>query len=332
MYSSGLKRARPCGNRTAYFQKARTIAARSAPAVRHQPGRFTPRLLVYFAVVTMIWGSTWLVITSQLATVPASWSVAWRFLAGGIVMLLVCLFTGKSLRIDGRGHLFAIGIAVMQFALNFNLVYRAEQHITSGLVALSFALLIVPNTLLAAAFLGQAFTPRFAIGGLLGITGVGMMFARDLTLPGSDTAEIGLGITFAIGAVLAASVGNIMQATPAGRALPLEGGLTWSMLYGGLINAAIAWSVAGPPVIDLSPGYLAGLAYLAIVASALAFNLYYTLIREVGPGKAAYTGVIVPLIAMALSTVFESYVWTPLAMAGGVLALVGLVVALRSRG
>lgn len=289
-------------------------------------------MLVYFAIVTLIWGSTWLVITTQLGTVPASWSVAWRFLAGGMVMVLVCLFTGKSLRLDGRGHLFAIGIAVMQFALNFNLVYRAEQHITSGLVALSFALLIVPNTLLAAAFLGQKFTPRFAIGSLIGIIGVSMMFARDLVAPGSDTAAITLGLALAIGGVLSASVGNIMQAMPAGRALPLEGGLAWSMLYGGVLNAGIAWVLAGPPVIDLSPGYLAGLAYLAIVASALAFSLYYALIREIGPGKAAYTGVIVPLVAMALSTIFESYVWTPLAVAGGVLAMVGLVVALRSRG
>jgi drug/metabolite transporter (DMT)-like permease len=285
-------------------------------------------LLLYFAAITLIWGSTWLVITTQLGTVPASWSVAWRFLLGGVVMTGVCLATGKSLRLNGRGHLFALLIALMQFALNFNLVYRAEQHVTSGLVALSFALLIVPNTLLAAVFLGQHFTRRFAIGSLIGITGVGMMFARDLGANGSE-AMLGLGL--AIGGVLCASIGNVLQATPTGRAQPLEGGLAWSMLYGGAMNAAIAWGVAGPPVIDWSPAYLAGLAYLAVVASALAFSLYYVLIREIGPGKAAYSGVIVPLVAMALSTVFEAYVWSPLAVAGGVLAMVGLVVALRSR-
>jgi drug/metabolite transporter (DMT)-like permease len=327
-----LNPARRCGNRGRIDRKACTITASPAPAADHQPGRFTPRLLLYFAIVTMIWGSTWLVITTQLGSVPASWSVAWRFLVGGTVMMTVCLSTGKSLWMDRRGHLFAIGIAVMQFALNFNLVYRAEQHVTSGLVALSFALLIVPNTLLAAAFLGQKFTPRLAIGSLIGIVGVGMMFARDLAMPGSDTPEIGLGIALAIGGVLSASVGNIMQATRVGRSLPLEGGLAWSMLYGGLINAAIAWGLAGPPVMDWSPAYLAGLAYLAVVASALAFSLYYRLIRAIGPGKAAYTGVIIPVVAMALSTVFEAYVWTPLAVAGGMLALAGLAVALRSRG
>lgn len=288
--------------------------------------------MIYFAIVTLIWGSTWLVIKSQLGVVPASWSVAWRFLLGGTVLMLLCLAGRKPLGIGGQGHLFAVAAAVLQFALNFNLVYRAEEHVTSGLVALSFSLLVVPNTLLSALFLGQRFSARFALGSLCGIIGVGMMFARDLVAPGADMGAIGLGLALAAGGVLSASAGNIMQATKLARSLPAEGTLAWSMVYGGVLNAIFARSIAGPPVIDLSPAYLAGLAYLAIVASALAFSLYYALIRGLGPGKAAYNGVLVPLVAMALSTVFEAYVWSPLAIAGGALAIVGLVVALRSRG
>ena len=52
------------------------------------------------------------------------------------------------------------------------------------------------------------------------------------------------------------------------------------------------------------------------------------IIRTIGPGRAAYSSVIVPIIAMALSTVFEGYRWTPLAAAGGLLALGGMLVAL----
>lgn len=304
--------------------------APSPPELR-QAGRFTPRMMVYFGITALIWGSTWLVIKTQLGVVPVSWSVAWRFLLGGTVMMAVCLVTGKSLRLGLRGHGFALIIAVMQFALNFNLVYRAEQHVTSGLVALSFALLVIPNALLSAVFLGQRISRRFLVGSAIGIVGVGLMFARDLATPGVAGGAMALGLALALGGVLSASIANVMQASPSGRALPLEGGLAWSMLYGGIINAGIALVVAGPPVIDWSPGYLAGLAYLGIAASAVAFSLYYAMIREVGPGKAAYNGVVVPLVAMALSTVFESYLWTAPAVLGAVLAVVGLVVALRSR-
>jgi drug/metabolite transporter (DMT)-like permease len=304
------------------------------PVVPRPPvtGRFSPRMLVYFGIITLIWGSTWLVIRSQLGVVPIPWSVAWRFLIGGAVMVAMCLVTGKSLRLERRQHGFALAIAVLQFALNFNLVYRAETYVTSGLVALSFALLVVPNALLSAAFLGQRITPGFAAGSGLGIIGVAMMFARDVTLAGADGGAIALGIGLALAGVLSASVANVMQASPTGRGLPLEAGLAWSMLYGGGINAGLALAVAGPPTIALSVGYLAGLSYLGIIASALAFSLYYALIRAVGPGKAAYTGVVVPIVAMALSTVFEGYRWSGLAVAGAGLALVGLVVALRSRG
>lgn len=303
-----------------------------APVANSAPGLLSPRILLYFFIITLIWGSTWLVIKAQLGVVPASWSVAWRFLIGGSAMMTMCLVTGKSLRLDRRGHAFALTVAVMQFALNFNLVYRAEQHIASGLVSLSFALLLVPNALLSSAFLGHKISAHFAVGSLLGIVGVGLMFARDLVTPGVDAAAIMLGLALAIGGVLSASVGNVMQATAVGRSLPPEGGLAWAMAYGGILNALVALVIAGPPAFDFSVTYIAGLAYLGIVASAVAFSLYYAIIRSIGPGKAAYSGVVVPLVAMALSTVFEGYIWTPLAVAGGVLAMIGLLVALRSRG
>ena len=62
-------------------------------------------------------------------------------------------------------------------------------------------------------------------------------------------------------------------------------------------------------------------------ASAKAFGV----IRVIGPAKAAYSGVITPVIAMLLSTVFEHYVWSALAAAGSLLVLGGLVIALRAR-
>ena len=298
----------------------------------HAPSPRSPlRIAISFGIITLIWGSTWLVIKTQLGVVPASWSVTWRFLLAGVVMAAVCLATGKPLRLSPRGHLFALAIGLMQFSLNFNLVYRAEEHLASGLVALTFALLIIPNTALSAIFLGSRITARFAVGSILGIAGLVLVFARDLLAPGADGAEIGLGLGLAIAAVVCAGVANVMQATQIGRRQPLEPGLAFAMAYGTIINGAVAWALTGPPVFDPSPTYIAGIAYLGIIASALAFSLYYTLIREIGAGKAAYTSVIVPLVAMGLSTAFEGYHWSALAVAGAVLALAGLVVALRSR-
>ena len=105
--------------------------------------------------------------------------------------------------------------------------------------------------------------------------------------------------------------------------------LGWAMLYGAAADAAIAWATAGAPVMDYRLSYWLGLIYLSVFASSLAFWLYYRIIRAIGPAKAAYSSVLIPIIAMILSTLFEGYRWSPLALAGGALGLAGLLIALR---
>ncbi len=289
-----------------------------------------------FAGVTLIWGSTWIVIHSQLALVPPAWSVAYRFMLAGGVMLALCLLRADlraQLRAFApRDHGFALVVALMQFSLNFNLVYAAQRHLTSGLVALLFALLIVPNAVLGAVFLGQRLTPRFLLGSAVAIVGLTLLFGRDLLAARSDgRAELLIGLGLALLSVLSASIGNVMQATERGRAMAVTPTLALAMSYGSLFNIAYAWISAGPPRFVVSPAYIAGLLYLGLIASVLAFSLYYRLLRNIGPAAAAYTSVLVPILAMALSTLFEGYVWSLAAAAGAALAITGMIVALGGR-
>jgi drug/metabolite transporter (DMT)-like permease len=100
------------------------------------------------------------------------------------------------------------------------------------------------------------------------------------------------------------------------------------MAAGAALDAAFAFIMTGPPVFDPRPGYWIGVFYLALPASVLTFSLYYPVVREIGPAKAAYSSVLVPIIAMAFSTALEGYRWTPLAVIGAVLALGGMLGAL----
>ena len=104
------------------------------------------------------------------------------------------------------------------------------------------------------------------------------------------------------------------------------------MGLGAVADAMLAAIVAGAPRFDPRPEYWIGLTYLALAASVLAFSLYFPIVRRIGPGKAAYSSVLVPILAMALSTAFEGYRWTLLAGAGATLALGGMVLALGGRG
>ena len=284
-----------------------------------------------FIIFTAIWGSTWIVIRGQLGIVPPQWSVAYRFIIAAVAMAAVAAWKGQSLRLGGKGALAAIFLGFTQFCVNFNAVYLAERHITSGVVATVFALLLIPSSLLAWAFLGQRPSARFAWSSLVAVAGIALLFAHELRQHAADTRQVVAGIALTLVGMVGASAANVFQARPEVRRFPLLALIAWSMAAGALIDAIVAAVLCGPPVFDSRPVYWAGLLYLSLAASVLTFSLYYPVVRKIGPAKAAYSSVIVPIIAMGFSTWLENYRWTPVAIAGAVLALGGMAGAL-SRG
>jgi drug/metabolite transporter (DMT)-like permease len=286
-------------------------------------------VILPFIIFTAIWGSTWIVIRGQLGIVPPQWSVAYRFVIAAAAMALVAAWKGEDLRIGRKGLLAALFLGVTQFCINFDAVYLAEQHITSGVVATVFALLLIPSSLLAWAVLGQRPSARFAWSSLVAVVGVGLLFAHELRAHAADAVQVAQGIGLTFVGMLGASTANVMQARPEIRRFPLFALLAWSMAAGAIIDGAIAFAMTGPPVFDFSPAYLAGLLYLALAASVLTFSLYYPVVRRIGPAKASYSSVLVPIIAMGFSTAFENYRWTGLTVAGALLALGGMAVAMR---
>jgi drug/metabolite transporter (DMT)-like permease len=285
-------------------------------------------IVLPFIVFTAIWGSTWIVIRGQLGVVPPQWSVVYRFVIAATAMAGVAAWKGEDLRIGRKGLAAAIFLGLTQFCINFDAVYLAERHITSGVVATVFALLVIPSSLLAWAFLGQRPTARFAWSSLVAVAGVLLLFAHELHehVASGRAVAAGIGLTFF--GMLGASTSNVMQARPEIRRFPLFAMLAWSMAAGAVIDGIIAIAMTGPPVFDPSPVYIAGLLYLALLASVLNFSLYYPVIRKIGPAKTAYSSVVVPIIAMGFSTWLEHYRWTPTAVAGALLALGGMAGAL----
>jgi drug/metabolite transporter (DMT)-like permease len=296
-----------------------------------EPSFLSPRVLLPFLLVSLIWGSTWLVIRDQLSVVPASWSVAYRFGIAAIGMFVLATIMRLPLKLDAKALTWTVLLGAMQFALNFNFVYQAEHYITSGLVAVIFALLIIPNALLAKWWMGRAIGGPFIVGSIIATAGVALLMLQEYRAAPVGGDEVLIGVGLGLLAVLCASVSNVLQVLPHIARFPTVTILAWSMLWGTLSNAAWSWMMHGPPVIDPRPAYLGGVLYLSIVGSVVTFPLYFRLIRDIGPGKAAYTSVLIPVIAMLLSTLFEGYQWTTLAFGGAVLVTIGMIIAMRPR-
>ncbi|WP_353208884.1 DMT family transporter [Sphingorhabdus sp.] len=295
-----------------------------------EPGFLTPRVWIPFMVTSLIWGSTWLVIRDQLGTVPATWSVAYRLTVAAVGMVILAIVMRQPLKIDRPMVGWTILLGMLQFGMNYNFVYTAEHYITSGLVAVVFALLIVPNAVLAKYWLRRPIGGAFILGSAIACVGVGLLMLQEYRAAPMSGSEILLGLLLVMCAVATASVANVLQVTPKIARYPTITILAWSMFWGSVANATFAFVMDGPPVIDMRPSYIGGLLYLSIIGSVVTFPLYFRLIHDIGPGKAAYTGVIIPVLAMLLSTIFEGYVWSTLALAGGALAMLGLVVAMQA--
>lgn len=287
-------------------------------------------VVIPFLLISVVWGSTWLVIKDQIGVVPPSWTIAYRMLISAAAMFVLAAVRPDRLRMDGPGHKLAFVMGVMQFTVNFHLVYRAEAYLTSGLVAVIFALLMVPNATIARLVLGQPIAPRFLLGSMIAVVGITLMIFHEYRIAPLGQS-VGLGAAMVLGAILAVSTANVIQAGDTARRYGPVPLLAWAMLWGALFNVMIAFAVDGPPLFDPRPGYAMGVLHLAILGTVLTFPLYTQLIRDIGPGRAAYTSVLVPVIAMLLSTFFEGYRWSLLAAAGAALALAGLAIALSAR-
>lgn len=294
------------------------------------PSMLSAKVLIPFMLTGTIWGSTWFVITGQIADVPAAWSVFYRFMLATPALFALALVMGNRLKLNRPEHLLALGVGIAQFSGNFLFVYHSEQHITSGIVAVMFALLMVPNAIFARAFIGEKVAGGFVGGSLVAIAGVAMLLVHEWNAAPLG-GNVGLGIVLAVGGMLAASIANVVQANPTGRGVPMVSLLAWAMLYGTIFDLGYALVTVGPPVLPSGWQFWAGTAYLAIIGSVVTFPLHYSLVREIGAGKTAYNGIVTVCVAMLLSTLFEGYRWNLLTASGAALALLGMGLALRAK-
>lgn len=283
-----------------------------------------------FAIPLLIWGSTWYVITFQLGKVDPLLSVSYRFLAGSILLLAFCYFTKKSLGFSFKAHLRIAMQGAFLFGFNYWLVYQSEELINSGLVAIGFSTIIFFNIVFGALFLKRKVVLKVLSGAILGLIGTGIIFKDELSKfeMGSDSIQ---GLVLCMTGVAMASLGNITSAKNSELKIPVIQSTAFGMGYGGLIMLIIAIGMGKEFTFDTSTPYLLSLGYLIIFGSIIAFSTYLTLISKIGPDRAAYVIVLVPLVAVTISTILEGFQFTIFTALGMILLVAGNFLALSKR-
>jgi len=280
-----------------------------------------------YALCVLIWGTTWYAITAQIGAIAPEYGVALRFALAAAVLFAWCVWRGLPLRFSPRLHaLFALQ-GLTGFCLSYIGIYHAERFIVSGVVAVGYAASPLVGLVTARLFLGTPMSRRVAAGGAMGLVGVGLIFRQEVSrLGASEAVLLGAGLTAA--AVLLSSTASIAAARYQRQGVSGWPPLAWAMAWGAAGAAVVGLALGAPTDVAWSLPFAASLAYLTLAGSVAAFGAFYAVVHRLGPAKAGYIGVVTPVVALAVSSALEGFVWTGDTLAGVALALGGNAVAM----
>ncbi|HJO97611.1 MAG: DMT family transporter [Rhodospirillales bacterium] len=278
--------------------------------------------VLLYVLTVFFWGTSWLAIKFQLGVVAPEVSVLYRMAGAAAILTAYCVLARRPMRFSLRDHGFMALQGLFLFSGNYVLIYLGSQYLTSGLVAVAFSSIVVMNIAGTALLFAEPIRARVVLGAAAGIAGLTLVFWPEIRA--FDVARDGtIGLALVMAGTFLASLGMLTSARNQKQGLPIVQSNAFGMTYGALALVALALGLDRPLNFDTSFPYVASLFYLAFFATVLAFGCYLTLLGRIGADRAAYASVLFPIVALALSTVFEGYQWTLSAALGLVMVLVG---------
>lgn len=237
-----------------------------------------------------------------------------------------------SLRFSKSEHKWIALQALLLFSLNYCFYYIGTNYFVSGIVAVIFASIAILNIFNARLFLNIPLSKSAIAGAVIGLSGLGIIFRTEIhRLMDQSLLNVlsGLGICF-LGTAIA-SLGQIVAAANMKRSLPVLQTHAIGMTYGAIYTALWALALGEVPTFDFSPKYTLSLFYLAVIGTVVAFGLYMKLVKNIGPNKASYAYILIPVIALTVSTFFEHFTWTIETVLGIGMVVIGNVIAMVSK-
>jgi drug/metabolite transporter (DMT)-like permease len=286
--------------------------------------------LSLFAGCVAIWSTTWLAITWQLGPVAPEASVAWRFLLAALIIAAWCRLRRLSLRLRPAEHAALALMGITMYSVSYIFIYHAETYIVSGLVAVGYSAAPLLSMLGMRLIFRQPVTARMALGSALGIGGITLVFWPEFARL-SQSRDVALGALFTLLAVVFSTVGGLVAHRNHQRNLHGWPTMAWSMGYGGVCALVVALALGRPIEFDGSAPYVVSLLYLTLLGTIATFGAWLVLLGRIGPARASYVGVMAPIVALIISTLFEGLAWHPLMVLGIAISVAGNVLVLGRR-
>jgi drug/metabolite transporter (DMT)-like permease len=284
------------------------------------------KVLLAFAIIYFVWGSTFLAIRVGVREVPPFLLAGMRFLVAGIVLYVWMRARGTPSP-SAREWSAASFLALLIFVFDYGLLFWAERRVPSGIAAVMMATIPAFMALAEIVFLRtQRLTPRLGLALLVGMAGVAVLVGHTMSLGEApvDTRGACALIFAAISWSVAASLSRKMP-LPAAKAM--SSGV--QMLAGGVLltlTAALLGEFRGFHVHQVSRGAWLALAYLIVAGSIVGFTAYVWLLHHESPTKVATYAYVNPVVAVVVGYFLGGEAMGRRTIAGTLLVLVSVVV------
>lgn len=280
------------------------------------------KIILVFALICFIWGSTWLAIRIGLETLTPMFSCGLRFMLASLLILLLMKFKHMKLQTDKLSIWLYILMGVFSFLIPYGLVYWGEQYISSGLAAVLFAVypfFVVLFSYLLIPSQSIGFAKTFGI--IIGFGGILVIFSDDI---GGDISSYLLGM---LGIVVSGMMQASMAVTIKKHGQHLNP-LTMNLIP--MAIAGISLFLLGFLFEDLSRLYFStdavlSILYLAGFGSIATFTSYYWLLKRVNVILLSLVAFITPIVALILGWLTYNEQLTTNHFWGSILVLTGLL-------
>ncbi|MFI5363550.1 MAG: DMT family transporter [Elusimicrobiota bacterium] len=277
-----------------------------------------------YALICLIWGSTWLVIKIGLVGVPPFLAAGLRFTLASAVLFGLIVLRGTKIRLDRDDKISILSCGLLSFALSYACVYWAEQYISSGLAAILYCMMPLATALLSRFWTRSETLSARKIGGIV----VAMAGTAVLFWPGKGVSRSELaGTAVALFSVVSAAV-NLVMVKKHGRNTDIYVMNAFGMGIGAILLLSLSALVESHVAVSWSRDNALAVVYLALAGSVTTFLSYYYLVKVMEATKLSLITLIFPIVAVALGRVFLHESLPASAWSGTAAVFLGVAIAI----
>ena len=285
---------------------------------------------ILFLITLFCWSPTWYLIKFQLGYVDPLVSVFYRFIIAAIIIFIYLVIKNKNLKFSINQHFWFLFFGTCLYSINYVFFYLSNTYLISAFPAIVFSTVVIMNILGETFYFKKKPSLKTLTGATIGMIGIIVIF-NDEIFNFSLSEGTHIGLFLALIGTFCASTGNMVHQRNLNNNFPPIQTIAYAMLYGSLVTFFVTQVRGSELLFENSISYISSLLYLSIFGSIFAFVSYLKLLEKVGPGRAGYVGVVMPVLALIISTIFEKLEWQIDLIIGLPILIIGAILVINQK-